>query len=250
MKALFIGAHNDELEYCCGGMAYLLGQRGFELHFANLANKRREYKKHNGRTDSFRDPAACAEYDRQDIAAAEIFGAKLHVVGGYSDGFFVVNDENLKLVRDVVEEVMPDIAFIHWMRDSHWEHIQASRAAFQILCEYARCEVHAFEAGPWQSMNYMSPDFIIDITPAMETIDRSLIIFDQPLAGGPGLVREKRIAAQYRGYMAGFEYGEAYKILRYPPASKGVELMLPKLLGSAYRWGGGDQYPMGLQYFV
>lgn len=250
MKAVFIGAHNDDIEYCAGGMAYLLKQAGFDLYFLKVSCKRREYKKHNGKTDSFRDPAACAEFTRQDFEAAQIFGAECQIVGGYANDYYKVSSKNLQLLKDAVEEIMPDIAFIHWMKDSHWDHVQASRVAFQVLCGSAQCEVHAFEAGPWQSMIYMNPDFLIDITPAMETIDKSLSVFNQPLAGGPGLVREKRVAAKFRGYMAGFEYAEAYKILRYPPARFGTELMLPKLLGNAYRWAGGDQYPVGMQYYL
>ena len=75
MKAVFIGAHNDDIEYCAGGMAYHLKQAGFALYFLKVACKRRVYKKHGRATDAFSDPAACAEYDRQDMAAAEIFGA-------------------------------------------------------------------------------------------------------------------------------------------------------------------------------
>ena len=153
-------------------------------------------------------------------------------------------------LRDALEDIMPDIAFIHWPKDSHWDHVQVSRASFQALCSYTSCEVHAFEAGPWQSMIHLIPDFLVNITPAMETIERSLAIFDQPLAHGDGLIREKRAAAQYRGYMAGFPYAEAYRIMRYPPARLGNEMMLPRLLGDAYRWGGGDQYPKGLEYYM
>ena len=249
MKAVFIGAHNDDVEYCAGGMAYALGRAGFDLHFLKVACTRRAYKKSGGRTDSFRNPAACAEYSRQDMAAAEVFGARARIVGGYSGGYYAVNSQNLELLRDAVEEIMPDVAFIHWMQDNHWEHVQASRAAFQVLCEHTSCEIHAFEAGPWQTTVYLQPDFLIDITPAMETIEKSLSLFDQPLAGGAGLVREKREAARFRGYMAGFEYAEGYKILRFPPRRLGTRLLLPEVLGEAYRWGGGDQYPFGLSYY-
>ena len=99
-------------------------------------------------------------------------------------------------------------------------------------------------------MNHFTPDFLINITDAMPTIEKSLAVFDQPLACGAALVQEKQVAAQYRGYMAGFPYAEAYKILRFPPQRLGNELMLPKLLGQGYRWGGGDQYPFGLNYYL
>lgn len=250
MKAVFIGAHNDDIEYCAGGMAYHLKQAGFALYFLKVACKRRVYKKHGRATDAFSDPAACAEYDRQDMAAAEIFGAHCNIVGGYANDYYTGTNEDMLLLRDAVEEIMPDMAFIHWMKDSHWDHVAASRAAFQVLCEHTSCEVHAFEAGPWQSMNHFTPDFLINITDAMPTIEKSLAVFDQPLACGAALVQEKQVAAQYRGYMAGFPYAEAYKILRFPPQRLGNELMLPKLLGQGYRWGGGDQYPFGLNYYL
>ena len=250
MKAVFIGAHNDDCEYCAGGMAYLLSKAGFDIFFLKVACKRREYRKHNGRTDSFRDPVACAEFTHQDCEAARIIGANCRIIGGYGDDYYKVTSDNLQLLKDAVEDIMPDIAFIHWVKDNHWEHVEVSKAAFQVLCEHSQCEIHAFEAGPWQSMGYMIPDFLIDITPAMPTIDQSLMMFNQPLADGSNLVREKHAAARFRGYMAGFEFAEGYKILRFPPERFGTELMLPKLFGKAYHWGGGDQYPIGRQYYA
>ena len=37
LRALFIGAHNDECEYGTGGLAYLLHQAGVKTRFYNTA---------------------------------------------------------------------------------------------------------------------------------------------------------------------------------------------------------------------
>ena len=250
MKAVFVGAHNDDCEYNAGGMAYLLHEKGFEIYFLKVACKRRQYKKHGNLCKSWLDPAACEEYSRQDIEAARILGAQAEVIAGYGNDYYVASNENIQLLRDAIEKIMPDIAFIHWNKDNHWEHVEASKAAFQVLCEHAQCEVHAFEAGPWQSMIYMQPDYLIDITSAMEKIDQSLMTFDQPSASGAGLVREKHAAAEFRGYMSGCKYAEAYKILRYPSPKAGTSLLLPNVLGDLFRWGGYDQYPAGIKYYL
>ena len=76
------------------------------------------------------------------------------------------------------------------------------------------------------------------------------MVFDQPKAQGRHLWREKEVSAKFRGHMAsaGFEYAEAYKIIRFP--RKYNELMLPKILKEKYRWAGHGQYPWGMRYYV
>jgi hypothetical protein len=99
-------------------------------------------------------------------------------------------------------------------------------------------------------MVYFYPDFFIDLDGCMDAVEASLRAFDQPHADGSGLFEEKETCARFRGQMAGWKYAEAYKILKFPNAPSGPELILPKLLGDNFRWAGKGFYPWGSQYFV
>ena len=138
---------------------------------------------------------------------------------------------------------------MHWPRDNHPDHREASKACFTALCYSSSCEIHAFEAGPLQSMVYFSPDFYVDIGDCMAKLRESLGVFQQPAAQGENLYAEKRLAAEFRGHMCGLPFAEAYKILRFPAAPADPALLLPRILGPRYRWAGTAQYPWGSQYF-
>lgn len=238
-KALFIGAHSDENECCTGGLAYLLNKNDFEIIFLNVSCKMR-----------FEADAQSRErYAEQDIRAAEVLGAKKIIIGERDDGFFFCTSQSIKDIMEQVRDVEPDIAFIHWPQDNHVDHLEVSRAALKALCYSSDCEIHAFEAGPFQSMAYFYPDFFINITNCMQKIYESLSVFDQPSADGNWLCKEKEVIARFRGHSCGFAYAEAYKMIRFPGGNKSPELMLPKLLGTDFRWCGNRQYPWGCRYF-
>lgn len=252
-KALFIGAHNDDVEYCAGGLAYLLVQLNFDVYFLNTACKRRVYKKHTDaeiRRKIWSDEEHIKRFLEQDLKAASILGAEKKIIGECDDSFYECNNENVYKIKSVVEDVNPDISFINWPRDNHPDHVEVSKAAFRALSYYSSCEIHAFEAGPWQTMVYFYPDYLVNIEFSMEKVKESLMVFDQPGANGKGLAVEKEKCAEFRGLMAGYKHAEAYKILKFPPLERGPELILPKLLQSDFRWAGTQQYPNGSRYYL
>jgi LmbE family N-acetylglucosaminyl deacetylase len=251
--ALFIGAHIDDIEYCCGGLAWLLHQHGYDLHFINVAPKQR-IAKNNPNAEELRvqcaDPTVQQEWRRQDLAAAAVLGATKTIIGESDNRFYEADGNAIEELRAVVEGLNPDIAFLHWPVDNHFEHIVAGKVAFRVLSYFTSCELHAFEAGPWQTMVHFHPDFLIDITSGMDKLKESLHTFDQPWASGAWLYKEKCQGAQFRGALAGFDLAEAYKIVSFPPAGRSPELLLPHLLGDKFRWAGAGQYRWGSRYYM
>ena len=244
--ALFIGAHNDDCEFAAGGLACQLSRLGFRVVFVNISCKRRHDSEKARRI--FEDPKLVEDFDRQDIYAAEILGAEKIIIGKKDNSFFEANWSNIIPVKSVVEKINPDIAFIMFPYDNHIEHYEVSRASIKCL-RSTSCEIHSYEVGPMQTMVYFYPDFFVDISEDMDRIKKSLMVFDQPSAQGKHLWNEKKVAAGFRGHMAGagFIYAEAYKIIRFP--EKYNELLLPRLLKHKYKWSGYGQYPWGMQYY-
>lgn len=250
-KVLVIGAHDDDPEFDAGGLVLRLRQLGWEARFICVCHRRRYSKKQmeagSEIARTFSNPEKMREYLEQDYAAARVCGADKAFFTTPDNSFFFFDEEDVANLRDQIEDFEPDITLIHWMKDNHYEHVECAKLAVIALGHsQVKCEVYAFEAGPWQSGIYFIPDFTINITPVMEQLEESLLCYNQLSAYGPGLVKEKKAIAQLRGHMSGYEYGESYKIIRFPSGDD-PELILPKLFGKDYRWSGGC-YQWGQQY--
>lgn len=244
-RALFIGAHHDDNEYGAGGMACLLKQKGFDIYFIDVAMGIRQPHMEN--------PAYSELYktnQEEEYKAAKVLGAeKIVLETAAGKHFFECTDDNIGILRTHIQEINPDIAFIHWPCDNHHEHVEVSKASFRALCYSAKCEIHAYEAGPFQSMVYFYPDYYVNISGYMDRIKESLLVLGPKNGDGKWLAKEKEVSAAFRGHMSEFGYAEAFKIIKFPIASRSQELMLPKLLQKDFRWAGSSQYPWGSHYF-
>lgn len=239
-KALMIGAHNDELEYGLGGISTLLLRQGVQVRHLLVASKWFPEIDQDSRT----------LYLQQDIKAGEILGVEKKNISNRDAISYI---ESLDRVGEILDELLdyrPDLLFIHYPEDNHVEHRAVARTSYHALTvAQARgvhiSEVYAFEAGTNQSLPYIHPDISIDITETMDVVNESLMCYQQKHAHGEGLVREKKVAAGLRGYLAGCDYAEVLKIVKFPDGSN--EFLLHKLLGERFRWTAGNAY--GYEYF-
>lgn len=251
-KALFIGAHNDDCEYGTGATARLLYEKGYEIVFLNPAVRHR-----NPLTgEALRD----ALWQEQE--SARILGARKILLGPhgeepyqYDDVIYTYDKANTLAIRRVLREERPDLVFIHWPKDNHVDHAAVSRCSMDAVClapcdGWAPREVYAFEAGPYQTMVYFQPDLYITADSVMEKVKESLLVFDQPSAGGKWLWKEKDVCAAFRGHVAGVAYAEAFKILKFPFGEQGSDLWLRRDLEEQFAWAGFHGYPWGRQYFL
>ena len=228
LRALFIGAHNDECEYGTGGLAWLLHKAGVKTLFYNTSA----------------NPEPCS------LEAAAMLGAEKKA-DGMPDGVWVCTEARVNAILRVIVEFKPHLLFLHYPKDNHPEHREVARAsylalgmapAFGWMCK----EVYAFEAGPDQTVQYMKPDFVVDISDVMGLLDQVYHHFGQSL--GDQLMEEKTVGAAYRGLKQHVKYGEAYKIIKFPDG--GDDLLLRKLLGERFSWFGDVYYPAyGELYF-
>lgn len=221
LRALFIGAHNDECEYGTGGLAYLLHQAGVQTRFYNTA----------------------AVLDRRCAEAAAMLGAD-KLVEGPVPRVWVCNETHVDHILQAILDFKPHILFIHYPKDNHAEHREVARASYEaVLMAPAHgwmCrEIYAFEAGPDQTVQYFKPDFVVDISDLMELLDKVYHHFGQSL--GDQLLQEKINGASFRGLKQGCRYGEAYKIIKFP--DNGDDLLLRTILGKRFSWFGDVYYP-------
>lgn len=230
LRALFIGAHSDECEYGPGGLAYLLHQKGVHTRFYNPCVLRKTWT-----------PAQKQAAAEEATRAAEILGAEKAFEHDVSL-IWSCNEEHIDHILQEILTYRPHLVFLHYPQDTHSEHRELANASYQALClapAYGwHCkEIYAFEAGPDQTVQYMTPDIIIDITDVMDTLKASYHTF----SCGPQLWEEKLTGAAFRGLKSNFAYGEAYKIIKFPDA--GDDFLLRQLLPERFRWFGNEYYP-------
>ena len=232
IRALFIGAHNDECEYGPGGAAYLLVQAGVRTRFYNACALRRSMS-----PDEMTQTADAA------LAAARVLGAE-KTLEPPAAPVWVCSEEHVEYILQEILAFRPHLVFLHYPRDTHSEHRELARASYQALClapahGWHVNEVYAFEAGPDQTVQYMTPDLVVDITDVMPVLKESFSCFGESLCRQ--LYQEKTVGASFRGLKSGFAYGEAFKIIKYP--NGGADFLLRRLLGARFQWFGNEYYP-------
>lgn len=239
IRALFIGAHTDECEYGAGGVAYLLHKSGVHTRFYNACVLYQHLS-----------PEEAEWTAKISIEGAEMLGAQ-KVLEPDIAPIYVCNENHVEHILQVILSYRPHMVFIHYPKDTHSEHREVATASYQALClapAYGwHCnEVYAFEAGPDQTVQYMTPDIVIDISDIMGVLNECYHHFGKSL--GDQLYTEKVSGASFRGLKSKFAYGEAYKIIKFP--DKGDDFMLRNLLKERFRWFGNEYYPAhGELYF-
>lgn len=242
LRAMVIGAHNDECEYGLGGLTALLVDRGVQVRYINPAAKW-----HADISDEDK-----RETEAQEQRAAHILGADKRMLGDRDAHIYMEEEKTVVELEMEIHDFKPDMLFIQWPHDFHVEHVETAKASYKALCTVGPHgtrvpEVYAYMAEPNQTTDFHQ-DIAIDVTAGMERVKESLLVFHQVHANGEGLWREKEISAAYLGYINGFKYAETLKIVKYPDGNN--DFILRTLLGDAFRWCGNTQYPAcGYEYF-
>ena len=239
LRALFIGAHTDECEYGPGGLAYLLHQKGVRTRFYNTCVYRENEPE-----------ARQQEAARISVEAAAMLGAE-KVIEGPQPLIYGCSEAHIGHILQEILDFKPHLVFIHYPRDTHSEHRETAKASYEAVClapayGWHVREIYAFEAGPDQTVQYMTPDIVIDISDLKPLLTACYHVFGQGV--GDQLTEEKETGASFRGLKSGFAWGEAYKIIKFP--NQGEDFLLRQLLPDRFRWFGNEYYPAyGELYF-
>ena len=123
-RAMVVGAHPDDPDFRCGGLAYRLAVHGGRVVFVSMTNGD---KGHFSMT-----PAALAEKRLAETqAAAKVYGLEKYVVMGNHDCELCPTLENRKELTRIVREFAPHAIFTHRPNDYHADH----RATAQLVMD-------------------------------------------------------------------------------------------------------------------
>ena len=196
-KVLAFVAHPDDLEVGAGGLLARLASEGDSVMLAVVSIP--------NQTEARRAEAR---------AGADVLGADLRIL--FDDGPTRVEDIPMhELVRrfdHVIGDFRPDLVITHSAHDLHWDHGLVNRATVSAL-RRTPCDLLAFLSSP--EMNAQSRAIgqcFADIT---DTIDTKISAIGAHKSQVPKLdLESSRDLARAMGRISGFEYAEAFEVLR------------------------------------
>ena len=161
-KALIIGAHPDDPEYCCGGTALMLQRTGCEVVNVYLTGGEAGIPGKSGD-----DAKAIRQKEISDACA--IMGVR-SVQLSQVDGACEITKERYAEMKAVIEREKPDVVFTHWPIDSHRDH----RICGILTYDAWRQLGHSFDLYYHEAMTGLQtqnfhPDTYVDITDVVET---------------------------------------------------------------------------------
>ena len=159
-------------------------------------------------------PGMTEQRKTEAIAAANVIDANLFVI--YEDKPCRVEDIAMhELVRrfdQIIGDVRPDLVITHSANDLHWDHSLVNRATVSAL-RRTPCDLLAFLSSP--EMNAQSRSLgqcFADITSSIEVKIEAISAHRSQL---PKLdLESSRDLARAMGRISGYQFAEAYEVLR------------------------------------
>src|SRR5512143_1691772 len=222
VDVLAIAAHPDDVELTCGGTLVQFKARGKKFGIVDLTGGEMGTR---GTSETRR---------REAERAAEILGAEFRETLDFGDGGLAVSRENELLSMDVSRREKPRLVLTPYPDDRHPDHARAGRfvtdAAF--YAGLRKIETAHPAHRPQQTIYFPTasmhePDFVVNITPAMETRRRAILAFasqfhaegsvePQTMLSQKMFLEAVDARARHFGFLIGVEFGEGF-LSRRPP---------------------------------
>lgn len=200
MKILVVGAHPDDPESGCGGMAANCVQQGHDVVFMYCTPFRR------GR-EYFKRPEKEVRTE-EAIAASKVLGVT-PIFLDFEIEHLDVNKENIVSVKKVIHREAPDIIAVHWPVDTHIDHCCCGTVLLRIFLENdTDFHLYFYEVMTGrQSMNF-SPTHYVDISGSAQVKHESLLCHKSQ--DGEGIWQDHELMHAMRGRECGVERAEGY----------------------------------------
>ena len=122
MKILMIGAHQDDNEFRCGGLAYKYVQMGYEVRFLSMCNG-------CGGHHILGPKEISARRAKESQAVAELLGIQYDIWSDIDDCNIVCDLSTRKRLIRYIRKFNPDLVIAHRPNDYHADH----RASGQLV---------------------------------------------------------------------------------------------------------------------
>jgi LmbE family N-acetylglucosaminyl deacetylase len=222
MNILAIGAHPDDIEILCAGTLARYAAHGHRLFLAAFTC--------GDMGDTKIPPDAMGVIRKAEAeASAAILGAKL-IWPAITDELVFPNEEQRRVMIDVLRTADPDVILTHSPNDYHPDHRYVSQLVFdsyfqkglphlpnqrQPACRFGQTQVYYMDN--LGGIGFEPAEYV-DISETMEAKCRMLECHQSQLRAMKDLARTDivdmvRIQAAFRGLAAGCRYAEAFRRL-------------------------------------
>ena len=172
MKALMIGAHQDDNEFRCGGLAAILKKKGWEVCFLSLTSG-------GGGHHILSTEETIRQRAKESAAVAELLGIQYEVWDN-DDGALLVTLENRRRLIRFIRTFAPDLIITHRPNDYHPDHRAAGQlvqdASYMLIVPHECPDVPALRRMPVIAYNEdafrnppFTPDLVVDVSSEIET---------------------------------------------------------------------------------
>lgn len=175
----------------------------------------------------------------------------------YKHNMFMPEDrEAVSAVARVIQALNPELVFIPWPHDNHYDHARTARASLEALSYINRFaggtsvqirlqEILAYEISSWQTRDF-TPDFYVNIGDEIEIVTNAIKAFHILGKTADLYLEEKLARSRSLGAGARFQYAEGFKHLgpMFP-----IKSILPEIFGGDLLPAGSVQYPWGAKFF-
>jgi N-acetylglucosamine malate deacetylase 1 len=225
LDILAISAHPDDVEVAAGGTLLHHAAQGKKVGLLDLTR---------AELSTRGNPVQRAEEATQ---AAQLLGVSVRAQLNLPDGFFMVDESNLRKVVTQIRKFQPEIILANAFDDRHPDHQRAAQLVVQAVFLANLVKVETYEDGqiqaPWRTKavyHYVQdrtckPDFVVDISPYIEqkfeAIRAYTSQFYQPDCTDPetpiscpSFFEALRGRNAMLGRQIGVEYAEAFTLAR------------------------------------
>ena len=168
MKVLMIGAHQDDNEFHCGGLAHKLVRLGHEVRFLSMCNG-------CGGHHIMTPQETTARRAKESAAVASLLGIRYDVWEDMDDCTLMPTLENRRRLIRYIREFSPDLIISHRSNDYHADHraagILVQDASYMLIVPHECPDVPAMRTTPvimYYEDRFADPDFRADIVLDMD----------------------------------------------------------------------------------
>lgn len=173
MKILMIGAHQDDNEFRCGGLAHKLVKKGHEVKFLSMCNG-------CGGHHIMSPQETTAKRAKESAKVAELLGIAYDIWSDMNDCSLTADLETRRRLIRYIREFSPDLVVAHRPNDYHADHRASGQlvmdASYMLVVPHECPDTPAMREMPvimYNEDSFRDPDFrgdiVVDIDDELET---------------------------------------------------------------------------------
>ncbi len=212
MRVLFLCAHADDAEFCCGNTEVILAKKGHELVIACMTGD--EYGTDR---DDFKGKRIRLIREKEMEHAAKNLGAKLYWLG-FIDGYLPFNKISYQSLKNFVEKIKPNIIFAPeplFTLDFHTDHVTTGKLIYLILKQMEN-------PPPLLFFHTLKPNYSVPCTERKTSLKNLSSHVSQNMAKKTTHLGQRFYQFLYAFRTRGNFFGEGYRVVRFKPGESSL----------------------------